>query len=110
MRECLWLTCTRLAGPDTTACSERVAILYLATHADIRAKVLEEIDAADAAGQLSTPVKYEEVKKLKYFDAVIKEVFRIHPAVGNAMWRRVPKGGREWNGYFIPEGTEIGSS
>jgi len=71
------LTSDSLAGPDTTACSERVAILYLATHADVRAKLLEELDAADAAGQLSTPVKYEEVKKLKYFDAVIKEVFRM---------------------------------
>jgi len=97
-----------LAGSDTAAVSIRVALLYLASNWPVRQKMLAELDAADAAGRLSKPVKYDEVKKLPYYDCVIKEVLRIHPVLGNALWRRVPKNGVTMNGFYIPGGTEIG--
>ena len=65
------------AGSDTTATQVRAAVLYIATDHRVRARLLAELDEADDAGKLSSPVKYEQLKDLQYFTAVIKEVTRV---------------------------------
>ena len=76
----------------------------------IRQQVLDEIQKADAAGKLSTPVKYEEVREyLPYSAACIKEGLRLNPPASNLFARVVGKEGKEIDGYFIPPGTEITS-
>jgi cytochrome P450 len=76
-RECIGPV---FAGSDTTAATIRAAILYIATNHRVRSKLLAELDEADEKGQLSSPVKYEQVKNLPYFSAVIKEVIRMQVA------------------------------
>ena len=97
-----------LAGSDTVATTLRAAILYVATNPRILRTLLKELDDANATGRLSRPVKYEEARKLPYFDAVIQEALRIHPVSGAPMYRVVPKGGVTFNDFYLPGGTQIG--
>lgn len=53
-------------------------ILHIATNSRVRRKLLNQIDGADAQGLLSTPVKYEEVRKhIDYMELITKEALRM---------------------------------
>jgi cytochrome P450 len=67
-----------MAGADTAATVLRTMILYISTNSRVRQKLLEQIDHADAQGLLSTPVKYEEVRKhIDYLEIITKEALRM---------------------------------
>jgi cytochrome P450 len=99
------------AGADTTGTGLGSTLRFLTTHPKSMSRALSEIRAADSAGKLSTPVKYEEVRvHLPYFVACIKESLRLHPPATNLFARVVGKQGKTIDGIFIPEGTEITSN
>lgn len=97
-----------LAGSDTTAASLRALFYNLCRNPEAHDKLLAEIDEAERNGQLSQPVTFEEAQQLKYFQAVVKEALRMHPAVGLLLERVVPTGGAEIGGVWLPEGTVVG--
>jgi cytochrome P450 len=67
-----------LAGADTTATALRAMVLHVSTNSRVRRKLLDQIDGADAHGLLSTPVKYEEVRKyIDYLELITKETLRM---------------------------------
>ncbi|KAK3331960.1 cytochrome P450 [Cercophora scortea] len=45
--------------------------------------------------------------KLAYLDAVVMEGLRCFPAIPMSLPRYVPRGGRDIDGYFVPEGTVV---
>ena len=96
------------AGSDTTAASLRAIFYYLCRNPEAHRKLLAEIDDAERKGELSNPVTFAEAQNLRYFQAVIKEALRMHPAVGLLLERIVPRGGAEIKGVWLPEGTVIG--
>ncbi|EOA91723.1 uncharacterized protein SETTUDRAFT_152774 [Exserohilum turcica Et28A] len=98
-----------LAGSDTTAIAFRATFYYLVRNPEMLRKAQAEIDAAVAAGLLSSPVKYSEATtKLPYICASIKEAMRMHPSVGLSMQRYAPEEGIETGNKFIPKGYRIG--
>jgi cytochrome P450 len=98
------------AGADTTATALGSALRFILTTPPVLTKVRAELDAADEAGKLSTPIRYDEAQEhLPYFNACIKETLRLHPPATNLFARVVPKGGRVIYGVFVPEGTEVTS-
>jgi cytochrome P450 len=99
-----------VAGSDTSATAMRAAILYIFTNFPVYNKLMKEIDDAEAAGKLSTPCKYNEIKDLPYLTAVIREVLRIYPPIGTPFPRLVPSEGMTVSGHHLPKGTEIGIS
>ena len=96
------------AGSDTTAASLRAIFYYLCRHPETHRKLLLEIDEADRNGGLSDPVTFAEAQNLQYFQAIIKEALRMHPAVGLILERVVPQGGADLRGVSLPEGTVVG--
>jgi cytochrome P450 len=72
------------------------------------AKLVAEVDAVAKESDLGEFVSWKVAKKMPYLDAVVKESFRIHPAVGQLLERYVPEGGATFDGHFLPEGTIIG--
>ena len=72
------------------------------------AKLLKDIDELEERGELGEYVSWKTSKSMSYLDAVIKEGFRMHPAVGQLLERHVPKGGITLGDTFIPEGTIVG--
>ena len=99
------------AGSDSTAAVLRVMTLHVATNPRIHAKLMSQIDVADAAGHLSEIPRYDELKQhVPYLDALLKESLRIYPIVGSPLYRSVPAGGVTIEKYFLPAGTDIGIS
>jgi cytochrome P450 len=97
-----------IAGSDTTATAIRATLLHLISTPSAYTSLRDEIDAAIALGNISSPVKDTEGRKLPYLQAVIKEGLRIWPPVTGLMSKTVPKGGDTLGGVFVPGGTEVG--
>nr|XP_054493951.1 cytochrome P450 2J2-like [Agelaius phoeniceus] len=89
------------AGTETTSSTLRWALLFMAIHPEIQARVQAEIDAV--IGQARSPA-LEDRNKLHYTNAVIHEVQRK----GNVIPFNVPRMASEdtyVDGYYIPKGT-----
>ncbi|KAI1614306.1 cytochrome P450 oxidoreductase [Exophiala viscosa] len=56
---------------------------------------------------LSDIVQFHEALELPYFQACLKEVMRLQPAVGMNITRQVPAGGTEIDGVYVQEGTQV---
>ncbi|GAM36634.1 hypothetical protein TCE0_018f05870 [Talaromyces pinophilus] len=99
------------AGSDTTAISLRAIVYYTLKHPDVYNKLITELTEAKKIGQLSMPTTWQESQNLQYFDAVVKEAMRLHPAVGLILERIVPSQGLELEcGTRLPAGTIVGAS
>lgn len=83
---------------------------FLVTNPSKLAKAREEIEKADKAGLLSTPIRFEETRQyLPYFVGCIKEGLRLQPPGTNLYARIAPKEGKVIGGHFVPGGTEVTS-
>lgn len=94
-----------VAGTDTTAISLSGIMRQLISHPEVLAKLRDELQEAKASGTISDPITFQESQRLKYFQAVIKESLRVHPAAGLPMWRVVPEGGATISGVYFPAGV-----
>ena len=57
---------------------------------------------------LDLPIQYDDIKDIPYFQAVIQEILRIHPAVGMLLERVIPLTSFTLsNGVFLPAGIHI---
>lgn len=102
-----------IAGRDTTAATLSYAFHYLTKSPAIYAKVREDVLAVFPGGDASL-VSYDDLRKAKYLQMVIKEVLRLAPAVPLNLRTAVrdtclPRGGgpSENLPVFVPKGTAI---
>lgn len=107
-KEILSLTLVSIAGSISTATAIRMTILCLLNTPTAYVKLRHEIDNGVASGFISSPITNAEALKLPYLQAVIRESLRMYPPVTGMGCKQVPKGGDVINGYFVPEGTQIG--
>jgi cytochrome P450 len=101
------------AGSDTTAISLRAILYYTLKSPRVMAKLYEELTTAYQECRISLPVSWKQSQEeLPYLDAVIKEAFRLHPAVGLLLERIVPTGGLQLpkGGPYLPAGTIVGAN
>ncbi|TPX07530.1 uncharacterized protein E0L32_002133 [Thyridium curvatum] len=99
----------RFAGSDTTAAAVSSILYHLMKNPSAYNTLVEEIDNATRAGDLSVPaIRYQEAIKLPYLDACCKEGMRLHPSVGYHLPRTVPQGGCSILGEWFPEGSRVG--
>ncbi|KEF62553.1 uncharacterized protein A1O9_00526 [Exophiala aquamarina CBS 119918] len=99
-----------LAGSDTTAIALRSCFYYLIKTPAAYYKLQVELDEAEARGELSPYITYEECLRLPYLQAVMKEALRIHPGICFPLERYVPEGGATVCGVHLPAGTNISMS
>jgi cytochrome P450 len=97
------------AGVDTTGISLTATIYYLMKNPASLTRLREELAEAERQAQISEPIKFSEAQKLPYFNAVLKEALRMHPAVGTILPRVVPEGGLTVAGHFLPPGVSLPS-
>ncbi|KAL6247947.1 hypothetical protein RBB50_005295 [Rhinocladiella similis] len=95
------------AGSDSTASTMQSFFYNVLNKPEVYAKLQREVDEAQKSGQLSEIVTYAEAQKLDYFQACLKETFRIRPAVGLGIYRNVPPEGVMIDGRYYPKGTEV---
>jgi cytochrome P450 len=98
------------AGSDTTAITLRAAFYYLLKYPATYKKLLHELESIEESATSYGIFPWSKVRNLPYLSAVVKEVLRIHPAVGLSLERVVPTEGTQICGKTIPSGTIVGAS
>jgi Cytochrome P450 len=101
---------TSIAGTDSTATAFRMTMLYLLSTPSAFAFLKKEVDDGIAAGTISAPVAYAEAQSMPYLQACIREGLRLYPPSTGMIFKEVPKGGDTVHGYYLPEGTQLGSN
>jgi len=100
-----------VAAPDTTSALICSVVNQVLQHPDIHKRLVSELTAATAAGNLDHPVAtFAQTKSLPFMTACIQESARLFPSIPVLIPRRVSQGGMVLKGYFIPEKTAIGAS
>ncbi|KAI1382433.1 BcABA1, cytochrome P450 monooxygenase [Hypoxylon crocopeplum] len=97
-----------IAGFENTASVIRTTFLYLMTNPRVYQKFKGVIKEIVHTGQASSPITYEEAKKIPYLQAVIYEGIRMRPPAPGLYPKSVPPEGDVIHGKFIPGGTAIG--
>jgi cytochrome P450 len=81
------------AGVEMTGTTLNFLLYYLQKHPSVLARLREEIDTAIHDGNLTYPPKWNEVAKLDYLQAVLKETLRLHSTARMSLYRAVgPEG------------------
>ncbi|KAF2106490.1 putative benzoate 4-monooxygenase cytochrome P450 [Lophiotrema nucula] len=97
-----------VAGSDTTSTGLRATVLAIISNPLVYRKLQVEIDTCIADGQVSSPIKDSEARKMPYLQACIYEGLRCHPPLVLPRERVVPPEGDIICGYKIPAGTFVG--
>ncbi|KAL3473779.1 cytochrome P450 [Aspergillus californicus] len=101
-----------MAGHDLLATTLRATWYYLAQDPAIMRALRAEIAAARQDEGLTDSdeahLSHDKAASLPYLDAVLHETFRMHPATGTILERRVPAAGTTIDGYKLPGGTNVG--
>ncbi|KAM8940238.1 cytochrome P450 4V2 [Pelodytes ibericus] len=66
-------------GHDTTAAALNWSLFLLGSHPEAQREVHKELDST--FGQSDRPATTDDLKKLRYLEAVIKEALRLYPSV-----------------------------
>lgn len=93
-----------IAGSDTTAISLSAIMYYVLRTPRVHNRLRREVDEFSAQGS----IRFKDSQEMPYLQAVIKEALRMHTATGLPLWREVPSGGVQINGYYIPQGSAVG--
>lgn len=92
-----------IAGTDTSSSTIEWAMAELIRHPKILAQVRRELDSVIGPNRLVTE---SDLPHLTYFQAVIKETFRLHPSTPLSL-PRIAAESCEINGYHIPKGATL---
>ena len=100
-----------VAAADTSSAFLGPFVNHVIQNPKVNAKLVQEIQAVESAGKLSSPVPtVDETNEMPFLIACVKETLRFSPSTPFILPRYVSHGGMEVNGYWVPEGTEIGAN
>ncbi|XVF49972.1 hypothetical protein PTKIN_Ptkin04bG0059100 [Pterospermum kingtungense] len=91
------------AGTDTSASTVEWAMAELIRHPKIMAQVRKELDSVVGRDRLVSDL---DLPHLTYFQAVIKETFRLHPSTPLSLPRMAAES-CDINGYHVPKGATL---
>ncbi|TYI11672.1 hypothetical protein ES332_A09G223600v1 [Gossypium tomentosum] len=92
-----------VAGTDTTSSTLEWAMPELLRNPQALLKAKKELDEAIGKGN---PVEESDINRLPYLQAIIKETFRMHPAVPLLLPRRADSDANLC-GFKIPKGSQV---
>ncbi|KAH9002465.1 cytochrome P450 [Lactarius hatsudake] len=97
------------AGSHTVGTVLMTGVYHLLHNPETKQRLVDEVRSAWPVLD-SPPPSYEELEKLPFLTAVIKETLRIAPAVPAGLPRVVPPSGAVIAGVRIPGGTVVSQS
>jgi cytochrome P450 len=92
-----------VGGTDTTTTMIEWTMARLMQHQEVRQKVYQELQEVVGA---NNTVEEFHLPKLRYLDAVMKETFRLHPALP-LLVPRFSGQSCTLGGYTVPKGTTV---
>ncbi|KAF5460768.1 hypothetical protein F2P56_020613 [Juglans regia] len=92
-----------VGGTDTTSSMLEWAMAELLHNPDVVSKAKAELEQVIGKGN---PVEESDVTRLPYLQAIIKETFRLHPALPFLLPRKA-EADVEVDGYVIPKGAQV---
>ncbi|KAM5355339.1 hypothetical protein ACJ41O_001985 [Fusarium nematophilum] len=95
-----------IAGSNSSAHVLRMILLSLITNPPALVSLVAEI--RQFAPSASVPISWAQIQTLPYLQAVVREGLRMWPPLGGLGFKQAPPGGDTINGFFVPEGTQIG--
>jgi hypothetical protein len=98
---------TYAQGFDTTSYFMTMILYLLLKNPHTMRKLRTKLTEVGETGRLSDPIKFIEVDKLEYLDAVIKEAMRFKSFFRPSFERVVPQSGVEIAGKYVPGGTVV---
>ncbi|KAJ3559562.1 hypothetical protein NM688_g265 [Phlebia brevispora] len=96
------------AGTDTASTTLTVGLIHVLNNTAVHRKLTAEI--MEFWPNLELKPRFEDVERLPYLGAVLKEALRFAGGPLSPMTRIVPRGGAEISGKHIPGGTVVGIS
>lgn len=102
-------TSIAFAGSDTAAITLSAIFYHLLHNPRTLERLRREVQQATDSGLISDAevISWADAQKLPYLDAVVKEAFRVHPAISLNLERVTPPEGIHIAGEFIPGGTVV---
>lgn len=95
------------AGRDTTAECITYTFYGIARHPEVQQKIVDELRACHGtAGSNGDALSYDDVKSLKYLEAVVFEAVRLYPALPYNVKMAVADDHLP-DGTFVPAGTDV---
>lgn len=94
------------AGTETTAAALEWIMANLVKHGDVQAKLVEEMEAAVGGGR-RVDIAEEDLERMPYLDAVVKEGLRRHPPAKTLLPHTATAEGATLGGYRIPKTVQI---
>ncbi|XP_074578961.1 cytochrome P450 89A2-like [Curcuma longa] len=95
------------AGTETTAAALEWIMANLVKHGDIQAKLVEEMKAVVGGGGRRADIAEEDLERIPYLDAVVKEGLRRHPPAKSLLPHTATAEGETLGGYRIPKTVQI---
>ncbi|KAG6974119.1 hypothetical protein JG688_00003213 [Phytophthora aleatoria] len=92
------------AGRDTTAECLTYSFYAIARHPRVQKRIVEELETAKPS--TSTKFTFEDVKNMKYLEAVVYEAVRLYPALPYNVKNAV-KDDYLPDGTFVPAGVDV---
>jgi len=92
-----------IAGSDTTSNTLTYLIWAVVSRPDVRQALEQEVASVEE------PLTDAKLEHLPILNAVFEETLRLYGAAPATLPRVVPKGGATLAGYFMPEGTVVGT-
>ncbi|KAE9121236.1 hypothetical protein PF002_g20222, partial [Phytophthora fragariae] len=95
------------AGRDTTAECLTYSFYAIARHPGVQKRIVQELESTKInTGPACTTFTFDEVKKLKYLEAVVYEAVRLYPALPFNVKNAV-KDDYLPDGTFVPAGVDV---
>ncbi|TYJ19655.1 hypothetical protein E1A91_A09G206200v1 [Gossypium mustelinum] len=91
------------AGTDTTSNTLEWAMAEILQNPHVLLKAKKELDQVIGKGKL---IEESDINRLPYLQAIIKETFRMHPAVPLLLPRRAGSD-TDLCGFNVPEGSQV---
>ncbi|RMY75126.1 hypothetical protein D0863_02806 [Hortaea werneckii] len=96
-------------GADSAGNTTMIGLYYVLSDTIIKDRLKAEICSVWPDIR-SSPPRLEELERLTYLSAVVKESLRMAPGVPSPLPRVVPRTGATIGGHFVPPGTIVGMS
>ncbi|XP_057445253.1 geraniol 8-hydroxylase-like [Lotus japonicus] len=92
-----------VAGTDTVTSTVEWTMAELLRNPEVMSKAKSELEKTIGKGKL---VEESHIERLPYLQAIVKEIFRLHPAVPLLLPRQAEVD-LDMHGYTIPKGSQV---